>query len=411
MLRFWGLNMLHKGFIHNWLALCFSVLVLASIIVPPAKAADCNALYASVRAHQNSIDRIDNPSGILAETRQARACFPASAVDKVSYLYAVEAWILLQTGQLADAHTLVETFFQTIGTDAPPHSLGAMYVYRGRLAHFAGNPEKMHASYQQATRYIDAFSTQLIAGTFSLVAHHYASHGDFERATAILDRIRNRLATAETPSTHYAWGNLSHTEAKVLLQRHAATNRGADLTMAQLRAQQAVDFYESSGQQAYAAFAMVTLSRAYEASREPDRAEALLDRAALIARSYDVDGLDREIREAREQTGFVFEEDFEPPSDTPLAWPLAIGFVVGIVLTLGSVVAYKRRRTAQEMEWVEVPIIPAGTSLDAADDASETFPMRTTALVAPIDIEDVVAVDEGQAVRCVATLQVVRFFT
>lgn len=403
------------GILSSWNV--FAKVVLAIILtnlcfVAPVPASDCMDQYQDATLQRYVASSVDTFKQTANAAKEARLCFADDHVKEIAHLYTIETWALHQAGLYAKAHETVESFFATLANDAPAKSLGTMYVYRGRLAHFAGNPKKVYSSYQQATRYIDTYSVQFAASTFTLIANHYASYGDFDRAQAILDRVRDRLNETPNPSNHdHAWGNLSRTEAQLHLRKYQATQNPDDLATAEQRAQEAIDYFQSEDLTAFAAFSMVTLARVHDAAGRSGEAHSLLDRASLIARSHSLKDLKRDIREARKDSRFVFASDFRPPPSEPVGWPLTIGFVIGIVLTLGSVMAYQRFKTAEDVEWIEVPLVDSGTDLDASTESNETFPMRTSALAAPIDVEDVVAIDEGKTVRCVATLQVIRFFT
>jgi hypothetical protein len=102
-----------------------------------------------------------------------------------------------------------------------------------------------------------------------------------------------------------------------------------------------------------------------------------------------------------------------PSSSLPLVGWAVFGFVFGVALSLGSILAYRQygEDVDDDTQWIEVPLVSAGSSLDPPRDTRKTFPLKTDALSQPIMADDVVAIDEGDSVRCVATLQVVRFFT
>jgi len=88
------------------------------------------------------------------------------------------------------------------------------------------------------------------------------------------------------------------------------------------------------------------------------------------------------------------------------AWGFAGGLLAGAGLTWG--LASAAAPSPSPSAWIDVPLIASADLFEVDDE--ETFPMRKDALPESVDPEDVIAVDDGSTVRCLATIQVVRFY-
>lgn len=88
------------------------------------------------------------------------------------------------------------------------------------------------------------------------------------------------------------------------------------------------------------------------------------------------------------------------------AWGFAGGLLAGAALAWG--LASAAAPSPSPSAWIDVPLIASADLFE--NDDEETFPMRKDALPESVDPDDVIAVDDGSTVRCLATIQVVRFY-